>query len=70
MVEKEGTYGWNVFFVNDRSRGKNRVPMDGMCCLQTMNRRVKRILKGANGSLKILKGGIRSRQSRGQSKKE
>ena len=37
VVEKEGTYGWNVLFVNNMSRGYNGVPMDGMCCLQTMN---------------------------------
>jgi hypothetical protein len=42
MWLKEGTNGWDILNINNKSRGYKRVPMDGMSCLPTMNHVVKR----------------------------
>jgi hypothetical protein len=39
---KEGTYGWDILNINNKSHGYKRVPMDGVSCLLTMNHVAKR----------------------------
>jgi hypothetical protein len=37
-----GTYEWDVLFINNKTSGLKRVPIDGMFCLQTIKHVVKR----------------------------
>jgi hypothetical protein len=39
---KVGTYEWDVLFINNKTSGLKRVPIDGMFCLQTIKHVVKR----------------------------
>jgi hypothetical protein len=41
-LAKVGTYEWDVLFINNKTSGLKRVPIDGMFCLQTIKHVVKR----------------------------